>query len=194
MEWRLLGAGFEEELKQFTRISRDTCSICNYGLHMCKNITHLGLCMPLNIRPFNTFKDELLSNKFTRASVLCLFRPLAPWGQKLAFEYPAVSSLILSMSQGITKSVCLTDCPAHSLSLTVTLWCARTVTLLDDDSLRKEHDRCSWITENRKEGLLTDTCCSESWVTCSFRNYQTYHDFSAMLGVEFLDRLQSIVN
>lgn len=78
MEWRLLGAGFEEELKQFTRISRDTCSICNYGLHMCKNITHLGLCMPLNIRPFNTFKDELLSNKFTRASVLCLFRPLAP--------------------------------------------------------------------------------------------------------------------
>lgn len=81
--------------------------------------------------------------------------------------------------------MCLADCPVHLLTLTLALWCARKITALEDAPFRRKQDRSTWIIENQKQ-RPTDTCGSEPRVTWSFRNYQTYHDFSPMPGTEFL--------
>lgn len=51
----------------------------------------------------------------------------------------------------------------------------------------------AWIIENQKQ-KPTDTCGPEPRVTWSFRNNQTYHDFSPMPGTEFFDGPQSTHN
>lgn len=72
MELGLLGGRFGEGSKQFSLDPRGTCSY--YGLHMSENITHVGLRVPFDARPFDTSKDALLSDKFMTASLLSLFR------------------------------------------------------------------------------------------------------------------------
>lgn len=83
---------------------------------------------------------------------------------------------------------------SHSLSVTVTLWYSWTVTPFEDDLLRKEYHSHTWITENWMQGPPTDSSDLESLVASFIQGYQSYCDFSPVLGMEFLDGPQSIVN